>query len=174
MTVAARAREINAGDVIPPFSLPGVNAPGNISPWDYKQHKNLVLFFFHDRECAPCLRLLRELASSYEEYRQLNAEILAVVGGGLLDLSELQRELQLPFPLLSDPGAAVFASYGGWGDVARPAHGVFIADRWGALFMKTVGSDTERFPSDSEIRGWLSFIEIQCPECFPPEPWPGD
>ena len=28
-----------------------------------------------------------------------------------------------------------------------------------------------RLPGETEIRGWLSFIEIQCPECFPPE-WP--
>ena len=174
MTVAARAREINAGDLLPSFSLPGVNVPGNISPWDYKQRKNLVLFFFHDRGCAQCLRLLRELAQSYEEYRQLNAEILAIVSSDLQDLSKLQHELQLPFPLLSDPGAAVFASYEEWRGSVRPAFGVFIADRWGALFMRTVGSDTERLPGDSEIRGWLSFIEIQCPECFPPEPWPGD
>src|ERR1044072_913367 len=170
MTVAARAREINAGDMIPSFSLPGVNVHGNISPWDYKQSKNLVLFFFHDRECAQCLRLLRELAQSYEEYRQLNTEILAIASSDLQVLSKLQDEMQLPFPLLSDPGAAVFASYEEWSDVTRPVFGVFIADRWGALFMKTVGSDTERMPSGSEIRGWLSFIEIQCPECFPPEP----
>ena len=174
MTAAARAREMKAGDMLPSFSLPGVNVPGHVSPWDYKQHKNLVLFFFHDRECAPCLRLLRELAQGYEEYRRLNAEILAIVGGELQDLSKLQHGLQLPFPLLSDPGAAVFASYEEWSDGARPAFGVFIADRWGALFMKIVGSDAEQIPGDSEIRGWLSFIEIQCPECFPPEPWPGD
>jgi hypothetical protein len=118
--------------------------------------------------------LLRELAQSYEEYRQLNAEILAIVSSDLQDLSKLQHELQLPFPLLSDPNAAVFASYEEWGGTVRPVFGVFIADRWGALFMKTVGSDAERLPGDSEIRGWLSFIEIQCPECFPPEPWPGD
>src|SRR5687768_13669270 len=99
MIAAARAREMKAGDMLPSFSLPGVNVPGHVSPWDYKQHKNLVLFFFHDRECAPCLQLLRELAHGYEEYRQLNAEILAIVSSELQDLSQLQHELQLPFPL---------------------------------------------------------------------------
>ena len=44
----------------------------------------------------------------------------------------------------------------------------------GALFSKTMGSEMTDLPTDAEIRGWLSFIEIQCPECFPPEPWPGD
>lgn len=52
MAVAARAREIHAGDMIPSFSLPGVNVPGNISPWDYKQHKNLVLFFPRPGVCT--------------------------------------------------------------------------------------------------------------------------
>ncbi len=174
MTVAVRAREITAGDLIPSFSLPGVNVSGNIGPWDYKQHKNLVLIFFHDRECTPCRRLLHELAENSEEYRQLNAEILAVACTDLQELSKLQSELDLPFPLLSDPSAAVFASYEEWTKGSHPVFGVFIADRWGALFTKTVGSDAEQLPGDSEIRDWLSFIEIQCPECFPPEPWPGD
>ncbi len=143
-------------------------------PQSVKQHKNLVLIFFHDRECTPCLRLLRQLAQNYEEYRQLNAEILAIASSDVQGLSKLQHEVQLPFPLLSDPSGAVFASYDQWGEGPRPMFGVFIADRWGALFTKTVGSDPERLPGDSEIRGWLSFIEIQCPECFPPEPSPGD
>ena len=174
MPVAVQADETNVGDLIPSFSLPAVNVSGNISPWDYKQHKNLVLILFRQSTCQPCLRLLRELAASYEDYRQLNAEILVIISSDLTQLNELQHELMLPFPLLSDPTAAVLDSYEGGGVNARPEFGVFIADRWGALFSKTMGSEMTDLPADAEIRGWLSFIEIQCPECFPPEPWPGD
>ena len=174
MPVAVHADETNVGDLIPSFSLPAVNVSGNISPWDYKQHKNLVLILFRQSTCQPCLRLLRELAASYEDYRQLNAEILVIISSDLAELNELQHELKLPFPLLSDSKAVVLDSYEQGGVDARPEFGVFIADRWGALFSKTMGSEMTDLPADAEIRGWLSFIEIQCPECFPPEPWPGD
>ncbi|HJP92867.1 MAG TPA: hypothetical protein VJ875_12995 [Pyrinomonadaceae bacterium] len=48
MADATQAREFNPGDLMPLFSLPGVNVSGNIGPWDYKQHKNLVLIFLQD------------------------------------------------------------------------------------------------------------------------------
>lgn len=169
MTDPTQAREVNPGDLMPLFSLPGVNVSGDIGPWDYKQHKNLVLIFLHDRFCAPCLNLLRELAQNYEAQRDLNAEVLTVMSFDLHAVRELQNELHLPFPLLSDPDGAVFDLYQEASEGARTVFGVFIADRWGAFVWKTVASDTDRLPSDSEIRDWLSFIEIQFPECFPPK-----
>lgn len=172
--VVAHAEKIKVGGLIPSFSLPAVNVVGRVSTWDYKQHKNLVLILIRDPGCESCLRLLRELATNYEDYRQLNAEILVIISNDLAELNELQHELKLPFPLLSDPKAVVLDSYEQGGLDARPEFGVFIADRWGALFSKTMGSEMNDLPTDAEIRGWLSFIEIQCPECFPPEPWPGD
>ena len=170
----AHAEKIKVGGLIPSFSLPAVNLTRNISPWDYKQHKNLVLILFREPVCQPCLRLLRELATSYEDYRQLNAEILVAISSDLEQLSKLQNELNLPFPLLSDFAAVVLDSYAEEGTDARPEFGVLITDRWGALFSKTISSEMKDLPAEGEIRDWLSFIEIQCSECFPPEPWPGD
>ena len=170
----AHAEKIKVGGLIPSFSLPAVNLTGNISPWDYKQLKNLVLILFREPVCQPCLRLLRELAARYEEYRQLNAEILIVISSDLEQLSKLQDELKLPFPLLSDFDAVVLDSYWEQDTGARPEFGVLITDRWGALFSKTISTEMKNLPAEAEIRDWLSFIEIQCSECFPPEPWPGD
>ena len=174
MPVAVHADETNVGDLIPSFSLPAVNVSGNISPWDYKQHKNLVLILIRDPGCESCLRLLRELAARYEEYRQLNAEILVAICSDLEQLSKLQNELNLPFPLLSDFDGVVLDSYAAESADTRPEFGVLITDRWGALFSKTISSEMKNLPAEDEIRDWVSFIEIQCSECFPPEPWPGD
>jgi peroxiredoxin len=174
MPVAVHADETNVGNLIPSFSLPAVNVSGNVSAWDYKQHMNLVLILFRDPACQSCLRLLRELAARYEEYRQLNAAILIIISGDLKQLRKLQNDLKLPFPLLSDFDAVVLDSYAEEGAGERPEFGVVITDRWGALFSKTISSEIKVLPAKGEIRGWLSFIEIQCPECFPPEPWPGD
>src|SRR5438094_9318009 len=134
MPVAVRADEINVGDLLPSFSLPSVNVSGNVSPWDYKQHKNLVLILFREPACQPCLRLLRELAATYEEYRQLNAEILIIISGDLEQLTKLQNDLQLPFPILADLDDVVLDSCADDGTGARPEFGVLITDRWRALF----------------------------------------
>ena len=166
--VAAQNHEMVEGDLIPSFSLSGVNVSGQVSPWDYKQHKNLVLIFL-DPACTVCRELLQRLAQNYNDYRELNAEVLAIASADVNKLRELQQDLSVPFPLLSDPKGEVFLLYGGQPANTSSSFGVFITDRWGALYTKTVASDPQQLPTDSEIRDWLSFIEIQCPECYPPE-----
>jgi peroxiredoxin len=171
MVVEGNAQELKPGRVIPLFRLPSANRSQNIGPWDYKQHKNLVLFFFHSPRCAPCRQLLGDLAKGYPEYPQLNAEVLAISRAEVEELRQLQRELDLPFPLLSDMDGKVLIAY--LGEAAGGPHetGVFVADRYGALYTGATAADADALPGESEIRDWLSFIEIQCPECFPPE-WP--
>ena len=44
MMLAARTHEM-IEVLIPSFSLSGVNVSGQVCPWDYKQHKNLVMIF---------------------------------------------------------------------------------------------------------------------------------
>ena len=155
--------------MIPLFQLPAVDRPQDLGPWDYKQHNNLVLFFMHSPRCMACRQLLRDLAKGYAEYPQLNAEVLVISRTGIEELRELQRELGLQFPLLSDTDGKVYSAY-----VGRPAGGlpqtaVFVADRYGVLYYTATATDADALPGEGEIRDWLSFIEIQCPECFPPE-----
>jgi peroxiredoxin len=171
MAVESNTQELKPGMMIPLFRLPGPNRPQHLGPWDYKQHKNLVLFFFHGLRCAPCQQLLRDLARGYTEYPQLNAEVLAITQAGVEELGQLQRELGLPFPLLSDLDGNVLSAYLGQAAGRLYETAIFVADRWGSLYTKAIATDADALPGEGEIRDWLSFIEIQCPECFPPE-WP--
>jgi peroxiredoxin len=111
------------------------------------------------------------LAKGYSEYPQLNTEVLGISQAGIAELDQIQREWELPFPLLSDIGGKVFGAYLGQTGSGLPKTAVFIADRYGALYASTTAVDADELPSAREIRDWLWFIEIQCPECFPPE-WP--
>jgi peroxiredoxin len=172
MVVEASAQELKIGKPIPLFQLPATARSQQLGPWDYKQNNNLVLFFFHSPRCAPCRQLLRDLARGYSEYPQLSTEVLGICEAGIGELSQLQRELGLPFPLLSDVGGKVIGDYlgqKGGGGLAQTA--VFVADRYGVLYTSAAATDADELPGEGEIRDWLSFIEIQCPECFPPE-WP--
>jgi len=167
--------ELRPGGLIPSFKLEAATRSGYVSPWDYKGRNNLVLFFLHDARCAACSQRLQELAANYSEYRKLNSEVIAVARDSAENLTELSRQIDLGFPLLSDEDGKVSDSYIGQteGPVgsSQVNAAVFIVDRWGALFSKEMAPDADSLPKEPEIYDWLSFIEIQCPECFPPE-WP--
>jgi peroxiredoxin len=118
---------------------------------------------------------LREVSAGYREFQRLEAAVLAISQAEVETLRRLADDLGLPFPVLSDWDGRVFADYfGGFDQPAKTAPhaaGVFVADRWGALFALTIADKEHSMPGESEIREWLEFIEIQCEECFPPE-WP--
>jgi len=53
--------KLKLGEVVPYLELPA-NKGTSINLWDFKQRKNLVLFFHHGVECGRCVRTLKELA----------------------------------------------------------------------------------------------------------------
>jgi peroxiredoxin len=166
--------KLDTGQLIPGFSLPAVNRDSQVGPWDYKQHRNLVLIFFRSADCQKCKQLLREIAEQYGEYEQKEAEELAISTDKLGHLRQLAQDLALPFPVLCDSDGKVTGLY-----LKLPEHitgnaidlAIVIADRWGAVFStKSIKIDHE-LPVEAEVREWLEFIELQCEECFPSE-WP--
>jgi peroxiredoxin len=64
--------------LIPNFRLWAANETRQVGPWDYKQHRNLVLIFFRSLECLKCKQLLQEISEHYHEYQQMEAEVLAI------------------------------------------------------------------------------------------------
>jgi peroxiredoxin len=166
--------KLNTGQLIPNFRLSAVNRDGQVGPWDYKQHRNLVLIFFRSAECRKCKQLLREIAKHYGDYKEKEAEVLAISTGELNRLRQLAQDLALPFPVLSDSDGKVTDLYLKHSQqVAEKTFDVAIvvADRWGAVFStKSIEIDRD-LPVEAEVREWLEFIELQCEECFPSE-WP--
>jgi peroxiredoxin len=162
------------GQLIPNFRLSAANRPGQLGPWDYKQHRNLVLIFFRSAQCRKWQELLRANAEHYRDYEQKEAEVLAISTDETDGLRRLAQDLALPFPVLSDTDGRVTNLYlKHTEEIAEAAveAAIFVADRWGAIFTsKTVENDRD-LPTEAEIREWLEFIELQCEECFPPE-WP--
>ena len=172
MTTATETSKLGRGQLIPNFRLSAANRPGQVGPWDYKQHRNLVLIFFRTLECLKCKQLLREISEHYGEYQQTEAEVLAISSDEIDYLRQLAQDLALPFPLLSDSDRRITNLYLNQGEdwVAFEA-AIFVADRWGAVFSTTSIEKDEELPAEAEIRDWLEFIELQCEECFPSE-WP--
>ncbi len=174
MTTQTEGVMLRAGQLLPNFRLPSVNRDGQVGPWDYKQHRNLVIIFFRSAECQKCKQLLRETAERYGDYEQKEAEVLAISTDESDRLRHLAQDLALPFPVLSDSDGKVTDLYLKHPDgISEKTFDVaiFVADRWGALFStKSIEIDDD-LPVEAEVREWLEFIELQCEECFPSE-WP--
>lgn len=64
---------------------------------------------------------MSQLRHSYPKFRELHAEVLAVAAVGLAPLEKFARELELPFPVLSDATAEACRAFGlGKGLAIRP------------------------------------------------------
>lgn len=161
----AGARMLRRGELIPSFSLDSGTNAGRIGPWDYKQRSSLLVLVLHDASCARCRARLEATAGLYAEIRAIEAEVLAVVEDDVEATRELAREFRAPFPLLADPAGTVRSAYVGTGV------GLFLVDRYNALFESWVGADADALPDADELGGWLAFLDFQCEECHPPEPW---
>jgi len=164
--------QLSTGQLIPDFRLSAANRDGEFGPWDYKQHRNLVLMFFRSVESANCKQLLREIREHYVEYQEKETEVLVISTDEMDRLRQLTQDLALPFPVLSDTGGSVTDLYLKNTQRAESANveaAIFVTDRWGEIFIcKTVEKDSE-LVAEAEIREWLEFIELQCEECFPSE-----
>lgn len=147
-----------SGQRLHAFTLP--DATGQpVQVWQYRQRSNVLLFFHHGRDCAACEAFLHVLAAHLEIYRQEETAVLAIGPDEPASNQQIAARLGHPFPLLSDPAGRVIAQQG----LALPA--LIIADRWGEIWAAWLGGTTHQFPSEQDIVQWLSFIEIQCPEC---------
>ncbi len=151
--------------VVPSFVLPATQGKV-LKLWDYKMRKNLVILFHHGSSCLPCREKLTEFAENYGEFVKLETEILAISSEGGENTEKLRGELNLPYPLLSDPGGRVIEKYTYWqGDNQAPSPSVFVTDRFGTLFFQQIEQEITGLVQREEILKWLYFIQSQCPEC---------
>lgn len=156
--------------VVPDFELPSAEG-GRLGLWDFKQQRNMVLFFFHDGDCAACRDLLRSFVRDYPQYQEEEAEILAVTTAPPDRALALARDLSLPFPVLSDPRGQTVQEFTYLDEHGQAVPSVFVLDRFGALYTQVIAERESQLPSSEEILEWLDLIEAECPECGAPE-WP--
>lgn len=154
------------GQMLPDFHLPTVDGR-RIRLSDYRNRRNIFLIVLQGLS-AGTDRLLSEVAQAAEELADDNAQALVVVEGPLQAAQSLQQMYRLPFPVLADETGAVAGLLGpevGSG----PRLAVHIASRSSRVYWSAWLGPDDRPPTVKDIRGWLEFIEIQCPECEAPE-----
>ncbi|MCW5854243.1 MAG: redoxin domain-containing protein [Anaerolineae bacterium] len=155
------------GQMLPDFHLPTVDGR-RIRLSDYRNRRNIVLIVLKGLS-AGTDRLLSEVTQAAEELADDNAQALVVVEGPIQAAQSLQQMYRLPFPVLADSVGAVAPLLGPDETGNSPCLAVHIASRSSRVYWSVWLGPDDRPPTVKDIRGWLEFIEIQCPECEAPE-----
>lgn len=154
--------KIKDHEQIPVFTLPSA-LNWQISSSNYKQKKNLVIFFAHDLSCEQSHDLVISLNNNIDRYRYLNSEVLFITADDVYEQKNLIQVMEISYPLLSDPGFEAKSKYIK-NNLGR-AVAVFVVDKFGELFEHHIEKDELDLPSQNDIFDTLKLIENQCPEC---------
>jgi peroxiredoxin len=95
------ARALSVGDEAPNFDLTSTEDV-LLMLRDECVRTSLVLYFFRDTEGERVRDDLLALARRWDEFAAVDARVLGVSRAQLPQLKDLQKELHLPFPLLTD------------------------------------------------------------------------
>ena len=167
------------GNFMPDFSLPSTEGhPVQTSVYhdDIHDHdrRSLILVFVGEpvadltagHSSTPASALLLDLALNYAGIVGESAQVLAVVRGTPEEAEQLKQRNNLPFPVLADEEGQVHLDYGAMTPDGRTAsEAVFVAGRYGKVYLSSRASDGPPLPAVSGILRSLDFIESRCPEC---------
>lgn len=149
-------------EVIPPLTL---RTPSGriLQAWDFKQKRNLVIAFLH-ADCQPCADFLARLDARAGDMEALEAVVLAVFP----EPPPAAIEYSLSARIIAGADVSGRSARAYLGEDAfslRERLGVFVADRYGELYVRWGASHEEGLPGIGEILGWLGKIELVCEEC---------
>ena len=99
------------GDSAPNFHL--LTSKGEyVSLRDFRGKKNVVVYFYPKDFTMGCTAEACGFRDSYEEFKNLGAEVIGISGDSQGSHDAFAREHKLPFILLSDPDGSVRRAYG--------------------------------------------------------------
>lgn len=136
---------------------------------DYRGRLNLVLVLTDDASATA--DLVNEIAEFYDKFTGHEAEIMAIAQSFRQECAQIEKRLKLPFAVLADQDGRIHRAVGASDEHGNAAAAVYVTDRYGEVFGAYRTRDGQTLPGAYEILSWLAFINIQCPECEPPE-WP--
>jgi peroxiredoxin len=142
-----------------------------ISLSDYRGRSNLVLVFVGGGVGSPDLKILAEIGADHARLQDEQTQVLAIMQCTQETAARIKQRANLPFPVLVDEDGRIHRSAGAADKFGHPATAIYITDRFGEVFAVYRAAGGQTMPSAQEIMEWLTFINIQCPECGHPE-WP--
>jgi AhpC/TSA family protein len=153
MRLAGTTLERNAP--IPQFRLTQAASDREVTPWDLKGRRALVLAFLHDG-CPECAGFAEDLAARGDQFQVADATVYAIASAAVP-----------PLPTLLDPSGDVTRAYlGPDGEVPT----VVLADRYGAAWA-AYGGLAHDLPSVGELAATAWHMALSCADCAVPV-WP--
>ncbi|MBU8922844.1 MAG: redoxin domain-containing protein [Bacteroidales bacterium] len=155
--------EIKIGDQAPDFELIETLE----SNWKLSDHlggKTIVLLFFPLAYSPPCTEELCGIRDGFNEFQNLDAEVIAVSVDHPFVLDSWKKELELPFSLLSDFNTDVCRKFGACHTQLGPLKGVakrsaFVIDNEGKIRYQWISDDPGVLPNIDEIRQVLDGLK---------------
>jgi len=102
--------EAKIGSVAPDFHLLATNGQ-EISLSGFRGKSNVIVFFIRETTCGQCRTHVAQLGHMHEQFREVGAEIIVILGGNIETARTYAEDLNLPFPILADPDRHVYHLY---------------------------------------------------------------
>jgi len=102
---------VELGGPAPGFRLQ-TSASEYVSLEDFRGKKNVVIYFYPKDFTKGCTAEACEFRDSYEEFKNLGAEVIGISGDDQESHRDFAEEHKLHYILLSDPDGSVRKSYG--------------------------------------------------------------
>jgi len=100
---------------------------------DFKNKKNVVVFFYYKDDTPVCTKESCSFRDSYEKFKIANAEVFGVSSDSPESHSKFKTKNNLPYDLLSDKDGAVRKSWGVPTDKGMPGRYTYVLDKKGTV-----------------------------------------
>ncbi len=154
------------GELMGDFVLPSAQGE-SVQLSKYRGRKNLVLAL----AARQARELLQALGHRRPQLEQEQAQVLAIVAGPSAEALKLQTNAAVPCPILVDAYKKIHGRLGALDRAGGPLPTLYVTDRFGEVFAAFHRVKGDELPDADGVLDWLSFVNRQCEECFPPE-WP--
>lgn len=146
------------GDLLPSALLPSLTG-GAVA--DLRSGRGpRALLTVHSAGCPECRQYVAsEFARAFAQVGEWGGRLAVIVPGNPGEAPELAEIVPAGIELLRDPEAGL----------ASGRAQVVIADEWGEVFFVEDAGAAHDLPGSLDIRDWIRFLAIQCPECEGPE-----
>lgn len=155
-------KPLEVGARLPSFELPTLG--GRPADTRAPVRGAAALVFVHHASCEGCRAYLRRLAKELPAEDVWAATAVPVMPADAETVERAMHEHDegpLPLPVLLDPDDRLRAQCG----VEQGAAAVFVADRWGQIYDRTLAGSTHDLPTAHALEEWFTFLAVYCAEC---------
>lgn len=159
-TTPPENRHPGIGERLPPLSVPTLIEGEEVSLEAGGRDARVLLVLPAD-DLEAGLDYWRQFIELSDELRHWYARPLAMLPAEPAALGINPSEVVAPFPVLLDHDGSAHERL----DVEQSEAALFIADRYGQVYVAERAQNLTDLPTPRQIEEWVRFLAVQCPEC---------